>query len=329
MLKESITTDAQLNDFQEANMADLNANCTVNLRPVKSPHFRYQDGFTGDFFVELVYDADIYFPPDSSDMTEAEIAACVTQWLNLFNWNVYPEVVLKGRARRPDIVSVKGPWVQVVETKKALGLPLLEQVTSWQTHRQPDRCGIPHLIYAAVKRTGGRRSDFAVSLLKQYGIGLIEVSKITGGHFNSKPTASSNYRLRIEHEPTLQPGSRRLGHIIREQLREDMKVATAGTTGNGDYMTDWKRTMLRVEALMQDGKQRTTSEIVSFLDATGGHHWCSRASALSGVNASLTRLRYVQTPYAHGMQHAWSWDSVLCKSVLKGALKENLELKSL
>lgn len=108
-----------------------------------------------------------------------------------------------------------------------------------------------------------------------------------------------------------------------------MKVATAGTTGNGDYMTDWKRTMLRVEALMQDGKQRTTSEIVSFLDATGGHHWCSRASALSGVNASLTRLRYVQTPYAHGMQHAWSWDSVLCKSVLKGALKKNLELKSL
>lgn len=53
MLKESITTDAQLNDFQEANMADLNANCTVNLRPVKSPHFRYQDGFTGDFLLSL------------------------------------------------------------------------------------------------------------------------------------------------------------------------------------------------------------------------------------------------------------------------------------
>ncbi|WP_237712262.1 hypothetical protein, partial [Escherichia sp. TW14182] len=36
--------------------------------------------------------------------------------------------------------------------KKALGLPLLEQVTSWWTHRQPNHCGIPHLIYATAIR---------------------------------------------------------------------------------------------------------------------------------------------------------------------------------
>lgn len=278
------------------------------------------DGYEGSFICRLEARPE-FADPFSADMTEAEIAACVDQWLNTYHWETYPEVALKNRSKRPDIIACKSVWVHVIECKKSFGLPVMEQAFSWLSSHHNPKAGLPHMISIAVKCSGGRRSDFGLELIKKSGIGLIEIEKRAGyklGPPGEEDIREPSYSLRIICEARLIPGSRHLGRVLRNQLNADTRMAVAGTPGNtGQYMTEWKRTMLRVEELMRKGGVYTTSEIVSYLDGTGGHHWCNKSSALSGINASLTRLHYGKDEYAYGNSHRWKWVDGETKSIIK------------
>lgn len=113
-----------------------------------------------------------------------------------------------------------------------------------------------------------------MELIKKAGIGLIEVEKRAGfvlGPPDQQEMREPSYSLRVMCEARLIPGSRRLGRVLREQLNTDTRMAVAGTPGaTGRYMTDWKRTMLRVEDFMRKGDSHTTSEVVSYLNENGG-----------------------------------------------------------
>lgn len=283
---------------------------------------RKLDGYEGHYLCEI--DQKVGFAdPFTSDMTEEEIAACVEKWLAAHCWECFPEVVLRNRAKRPDLIATKGPWVHVIECKKALGLPVIEQAMSWLSSQHNPNAGLPHLISVAIRRNpSARRSDFAVELLKRYGIGVIEVEKRPGKRLSYQGTEevvhTCCYTVYVPLEAAIIPGSRHLGRTLRAQLNPDTRMATAGTPGNtGQYMTDWKRTMLRVESFMKQGGSFTTSEIVSHLFDTGGYHWCSKSSAISGINASLTRLQYAKDEYAYGNSHRWSWVEGKTKAIKK------------
>ena len=258
----------------------------------------------------------------SPQMTEAEIAAVVSKWLEFYSWDVYPEVVLKGHSKRPDLIASKNHLVNVIETKKALGLPVLEQALSWFTSQFHDRTGLPHFIMIATAASRGRPSDLMNHLLAHYGIGWITVEKtpavmVGRGEYQEK-RHGAEYSLRVRKEGKLVPGSRTLGKVLRKQLNPDTRIATPGTTGSGCYMTEWKRTMLRIEQLMSDGESRTIAEIIQWLTTNGGYHWGTRSSALTGINTSLTRQKYKQIPYGfEGRSHKWMWDKDVTKSVIK------------
>ncbi|EOC0011626.1 hypothetical protein ACI0X9_003311 [Cronobacter turicensis] len=273
---------------------------------------RTLDGYEGLFHCQIEHNTD-HANPFSQDMTEAEIAACVEKWLAAHSWESYPEVVLRNRAKRPDLIATKGPWVHVIECKKALGLPVIEQAMSRLNSNHNPKAGLPHLISVAIRRhTFARRSDFAIELLKRFGIGLIEVAKHPGRKICyqgvEEVIQSCGYTVYVTLEGAIIPGSRHLGKTLRAQLNPDTRIAVAGKPGNtGQYMTEWKRTMLRVESLIRQGGAYTTSEIVTHLFNTGGYHWCNKSSAISGINASLTRLQYAKEEYAHGNSHRWRW----------------------
>lgn len=282
--------------------------------------FGTHDGVEGNFITRLPHQVE-FAAPESEDMTEAEIAACVEAWLKWLHWDVYPEVQLKNHSKRPDFVATKGPLVQVVECKKALGLPVLEQAMSWFYSYHNEHAGVPHLINVACKKSSARR-DFPLMLMRQWGVGLIEVTKTASRYIGNGDTRErhygAHYSLSVLIEPRFVPGSRRLGKVLREQLNPDMRVAVAGTTGTGQFMTDWKRTMTRVETLMADGEYRTVSQIVDWLNLNGGYHWASRSSAVSGINASLVRQAYVTQPYGtDGRYHRWRYVLGVTKTVLK------------
>nr|WP_283027252.1 hypothetical protein [Providencia rettgeri] len=266
-------------------------------------------------------------------MTEAEIAACVEAWMKWLHWEVYPEVHLKHHGKRPDFVATKGPLVQVIECKKAIGLPVLEQAMAWFYPYRSDKVGLPHLIYVACKKSSGRR-DFPLLLMRQWGIGLLEVEKSPSRklHYDgiTEKVSEAHYSLRVQLEPRMVPGSRHQGKILRAQLHDDMRIAVAGTTGTGQFMTDWKRTMIRIETLMEDGKQRHVAEIVDWLNVNGGYHWASRSSAVSGINTSLMRQGYECEAYGfEGRGHRWKFVEGVTQKVLKTSSPEWLVINSL
>lgn len=78
---------------------------------------RYIDGYEGHFVCKMASQPE-FADPCSSDMTEAEIAACVDLWLKTYGWETYPEVALKHRSKRPDLIANKSHWVHVIECKK-------------------------------------------------------------------------------------------------------------------------------------------------------------------------------------------------------------------
>lgn len=292
---------------------------TYNDTPFSLRH--YLDGYEGSFVCHMDYQSE-FADPYSTDMTEAEIAACVDLWLKAHGWETYPEVALKNRSKRSDLIANKLHWVHVIECKKAFGLPVMEQAFDWLSSHHNPKAGLPHMISIAVKcSNAGRRSEFGLGLIKKAGIGLIEVEKRAGyklGPADQQEVRKPSYSLRVLCEARLIPGSRRLGRVLREQLNSDTRMAVAGTPGDtGQYMTDWKRTMLRVENFMRKGNPHTTSEVVSYLIQNGGHHWCNKSSAMTGINMSLTRLRYGKKEYAHGNSHQWMWVEGETKSVMK------------
>lgn len=282
--------------------------------------FGTHDGVEGSFTTYLPHQPE-FASPDSNDMTEAEIAACVEAWLKWLHWEVYPEVHLKHHSKRPDFVATKGALVQVIECKKAIGLPVLEQAMSWFYPYRSHKLGLPHLIYVACKKSSARR-DFPLLLMRQWGIGLLEVEKSPSRKLRydgvTEKVSEAHYSLRVQLEPRLIPGSRHQGKVLRAQLHADMRIAVAGTTGTGQFMTDWKRTMIRIETLMGDGKQRHVAEIVDWLNVNGGYHWASRSSAISGINTSLTRQGYECEAYGfEGRGHRWKYVEGVTKKVLK------------
>lgn len=290
---------------------------------------QFLDGYEGRFSCTLEHRPE-YADPYSSDMSEAEIAACVQEWLAVYGWESYPEVALKHHAKRPDLIAIKGQWVHVIECKKALGLPVMEQAFSWFYSQHCEKAGLPHLITIAVRRNRSyRRSDFATELLKSKRVGLIEVDKTPArnlGHGDFAQNIPPSYELSVALDSGIVPGSRLLGSVLKEQVKPDTRIAVPGVPGGGgQYMTDWKRTMLKIEELMLDGETRSTSEIVAWLLHNGGFHWCSKSSAMSGVNSSLIRQKYGKKAYAHGNSHLWFWESGVTKPIINTVISASVK----
>lgn len=267
---------------------------------------------------------------DEAIKSEAEIADVAKVFLELNNWSLYPEVVIDLFNGRPDYVCVKGGSLcQVVECKKTLSYPVIEQLARWQIdaekrkqwHRQgyEQKIAIPHLLTAFVSRTNGGMSDLKLHILKQFRIGVFSITKrrnLRTLNKTDKPyfcTCSGDswtlvwgdfdYSIRQEVAPKILHGSRQTAHRIIDALDEDMRCAQAGVKGGEtDYMTPFKRTMNRVREVLSDGKERHIQHIVDEIKPLGGHHYCSDKVAMSSITKFIDKFEIAKRTKEYG---AW------------------------
>lgn len=262
--------------------------------------------------------------------SEAEIAEVAKVFLELNNWELYSEVVIDLFNGRPDYIGVKNKSLcQVIECKKTLSYPVIEQLSRWQIDAEKRRewiragsdarVAIPHLLTAFVARTSGGVSGLKCHILSQFRIGVYSIEKRENMRTRDRRTnpyfetcsdqfwnlvwGEHEYNIREEIAPKIQVGSRRTAHQIIESLRDDMKNVKAGVTaGQTDYMTPFKRTMNRVEMLMADGKERHIQHIINEIKPLGGHHYLNDKVAMARIAHFIDKFEMANRTRKHG---AW------------------------
>lgn len=231
-------------------------------------------------------------------MAETEIAQVTDQWLQKESWEIYPEVVLASFPGRPDLIATRQGICQVIECKKSFNLSVVEQAARWRLFEREDQTGMPHLIWVVVQRGRARRSELLMRVMKDFGIGLVTIDKQPARElrFNGETeVVPQRYTLYRELAPTIQPGSRRTASNLIDQLNPDMRIATPGARGGEtEYMTPFKRTMFKVEKLLQGDpeKELHIDHIIDHLNKSGGHHYGSDRSARTSIPPHLDRLGF-------------------------------------
>ncbi|MEZ8238588.1 MULTISPECIES: hypothetical protein [Vibrio] len=266
---------------------------------------------------------------DDPIKNEAEIADVAKVFLELSNWSLYPEVVIDLFNGRPDFIGVKGSLCQVIECKKTLSYPVIEQLARWQIdaekrkewHRKgyEQKIAVPHLLIAFVSRTNGSMSDLKKIMLEQYRIGVYSISKrpnMRTRNIQSQPYISISderywtivwgsyeYTIHQDVAPKIQHGSRKTAHRIIELLNDDMRCAQAGVKGGEtDYMTPFKRTMNRVRAVLEDGKELHIQHIINDIRPLGGHHYVSDKVAMASISKFIDKFEIAKRTREYG---AW------------------------
>lgn len=255
---------------------------------------------------------------------ETEIAEVAKIFLEINNWNVYPEVVIDLFNGRPDFICKKNESLcHVIECKKTLSYQVLEQLTRWRFDSEKRKhlgqdFAIPHLLSAFVGKSNTPISDLKKKIFTENRIGLYSISKRKNLITRKKETpyiiscaecywylvhGDFVYTIIEEISPKIQNGSRKTAHKIIKSLHDDMKIANAGSKGGDtEYMTPFKRTINRVKEVLSDGKERHIQQIVEDIKKIGGHHYCSDKVAAMSISKFIDKFEIAKRSRSYG---AW------------------------
>lgn len=275
--------------------------------------------------------------PSKHKMQETEIAEIARLFFSHKGYKLYPEVSTDIFPGRPDWVATKDSICAVIECKSTLSYGVIEQLARWPIHvgemksseyvRNKDKYGIPSLLIAFTGEGGSfRLADLKKKILEQYRIGYFVVKKepddfewkrerlarkgVVEGDFHTVCDTIHDcymngfkYTVREVMPPKMQPGSRKTAHKIVAQLNDDMMIGNAGAVGGkGNYMTPFKRTMVKVRDVLAKGGEYHITEIIQRINKEmGGHHYCSDSSATSSLPGLIEKLevgrRSEKAPY--------------------------------
>jgi len=188
-----------------------------------------------------------------SPSSEVELASMVVGWLEQDSWDVYQEVL------GADIVAVRGPVLWVVECKKTMGFPVLEQAMHWRAEANG--------VWVA---TPPRRQCHRVikSFCSHVGVGWLEVEPR-----NSRPRVRPQFNRRAS-----------TGRI-RSFLRPEHKTYAAAGSPTGRTWTPYKETcrslLARVSASPGISLREAMKEV--------SHHYSSDSSARRSLVALLVK----------------------------------------
>lgn len=238
---------------------------------------------------------------ENKTLSEQEIAIVLQRYLESTGHETYPEVKLKYFSGRPDLIATRGIVCSVYECKTNLTFGLVAQAAAWPRSKDR-RYGVPHLVWIVIgSRPETSRTSFAEEgllwdLVRTHRLGVIEVRKkprVIHGNGEWQTKVEVSYTLHLKRYAQIQPGSRKTAHLLAESLNPDTRVAVPGSRGGKTvFMTDFKRTTIKMARLMGDEQPRTLKEIVLGLANYGGHHYESDNSALSALRPYLADLGY-------------------------------------
>lgn len=221
-------------------------------------------------------------------MTEAGLAVEVISYLEQDGWVIYQEVAPSRYVSQiADIVATKQLCrgrllVHVVEVKQSLNLGVIEQAQHWRR--------MAHQVSVAFKepKKRNRNHEFARRICRDYGLGVLEVTKPTRwnrsrvtrvavGQFNRNPVFDWS-----------------------KVLCEEMKTVCAAGTPGGGYWTPFKATCADLVQYVRGHQGCTFQEAVAAIS----HHYANEKSARAnlkdmvekGVVKELEVIRVDSTP---------------------------------
>lgn len=195
------------------------------------------------------------------DLSEAALARYIVQYLTHEGCEVYQEVPYNGKSA--DIVYTRGDsFIGVVETKKNLGLDVLEQCKDWS--------GYANSVYAGTwipKRHGTR---FGIEVARKFGIGVIQVTPNQFPDYQSDVGMVSP-RVAPEFVRKIDPG-------LRAALRPEMQTGVYGLAGTnrGGRFTPFKQTSEALLRIVTESPGITLKDAISQIKS---HHYASDSAA--------------------------------------------------
>ena len=200
----------------------------------------------------------------SNNQSEASLARRLIQWLKQNRWDVYQEVQPYTYGNCADVVAVKPGLVWVIETKTSLSLDAMAQAHEWLTSANMVAIAIP---YGRKQRSKSRH--FAKMVLRQYGIGLIEV------HMQWTYTT-------VAVEPKQDPNVPGAVQLRQSLCKEHQTFAQAGNAV-GKRFTKFQQTVQRLTAHVVANPGVLLKDAVAAID----HHYANRASAKNSLRERL------------------------------------------
>ncbi len=185
---------------------------------------------------------------------ESELAAFIIESLKADGCDVYQEVPFNGNYA--DIVWTRGPVIGVVETKKNLGLDVLEQCCDWLHYA--------NVVYAGVWAPRRSQTRFGQRVAGKFGIGVLTVKHTS---YNEGVTKIVNAEFRR----SIIPG-------LRNALKPEHQTGeygAAGTRGGGRF-TPFKDTCEQLYRVVVD---KPGIELKDAIRLITKHHYASDAAA--------------------------------------------------
>lgn len=208
-------------------------------------------------------------------MTEAELAAHVVAWLQDHQWTVHEEVYCGPVA---DIVAVMGRRIWVIETKRTMGIAVMDQADQWRQWVHWVSVATP-----GVKLASTVHDRFVNSVLRDRGIGRLVVGR---DRHRYRQYAG---RVEIELKPTMtrRPSTYCLGEmraaLVPQNAAGAPEGARAGAPGGG-YWTTWKDTC---QQLRREVKRKPGMTLRAILEEADSFHYAHVASARAALSSQL------------------------------------------
>ena len=183
---------------------------------------------------------------------ESDLTSDIAKWLQRDGWKVYMEVPIgSGRA---DLIGERDGTFHLIETKLSMSLTLLEQA------RDRLYSGGVHFVTVAVPTPAHpRRSSFAATLCREWGVGVIWATP------NS---------VQCRAKPQIQ----RPRSSIAKSLKPERLFLDDGTAGsNGSYWTPYKDTCIALLVFVKRNPGTTIKDAVAGIK----HSYATDASARS------------------------------------------------
>lgn len=202
--------------------------------------------------------------------TEADLAKAMIAWLCDHHWTVYQEVQIFTGGRCADIVAVQGPLVWIIETKQTLSMAVLEQAWEWR------RSNNAHFVSVAtpILRSRGGAHDFVAAVLKQLGIGWLQV--MAGGEGDNWARFHNGDFVDERVHPRLFRKVRK-DQSIREKLTEEHKTFAAAGNADGYRLTPWALTCRNILLVVTREPGLLLDELIAKIK----HHYRSTSAAHS------------------------------------------------
>lgn len=211
----------------------------------------------------------------SNNFSEKDLAAQIIKYLKSDGYEIYQEVPMGGIAA--DIVAVAGPVLVVVETKKNLGLDVLEQCKNWLNHA--------NMVYAGVFKPKRSQTTFGRQVARTFGIGTLEVNV---AKYQSIEEADVSEHIRPDFR-------RKIDNRLRDALRPEMMTGEYGDAGTnrGGRFTPFKQT---TEALLDVVRRSGPITLKDAISQIKTHY-------ASGAAARVNLKKYIENGVIKGLTH--------------------------